>query len=224
MQLPLQFVSFVIGLSLGTLILSAMLRGQWRQYPFVFLYALGDFVTTLLEIQPALKYDTASFAEKRAFVLLYWWDERVMQILLFLLVISMIYQAAAHLESRLLLVGGAIFGILLYAGITYLVDYDPHTKTGVWMNPWLRNLNFSAAILDMGLWALLIGARKKDYKLLMVSGALGIQFTAGAIGQALRYMTHASVQLTAYMITVANLASLYILWQAFRTPAEPKLK
>src|SRR3954469_1082214 len=102
MQLPLQFFSFVIGLTLGTLILSAMLRGQWRQYPFVFLYVMGDFVTTLLEIQPALKYDTAPRAERRAFIRLYWWDERVMQILLFLLVISLIYQAAAHLKSRFL--------------------------------------------------------------------------------------------------------------------------
>jgi protein-S-isoprenylcysteine O-methyltransferase Ste14 len=94
------------------------------------------------------------------------------------------------------------------------------------MTPWFRNLNFSAAILDMGLWALLIGARRKDYRLLMISGALGIQFTAGAIGQAFRQVTHSShssVQVTGYLIAFANLACLYIFWQAFRAPAAPVL-
>ena len=223
MQPALQFVSFVVGVSLFILILSAMLRGQWRQYPFVFLYVLGDLVTTLLEVRPALKKYAASAADRKAFSQLYYWDERVMQVLLFLLVISMIYQASSHLKSRLQLVGGAIVSVLVYAGISYLVAYNPNVTTGKWMNPWLRNLNFIAAILDMGLWALLIGARKKDYKLLMISGALGIQFTAGAIGQALRYVAPAQspVQWTGYLITLANLACLYIFWQAFRTPAEP---
>ena len=111
-------------------------------------------------------------------------------------------------------------GILVFAGITFLIYYDPSTTTGKWMNPWLR-IEFRAAVLDLGLWALLIGARHKDYKLLMVSGALGIQFTADAIGQALRFLSHSptSVQLTGYLISCANLVCLYIFWQAFRSPA-----
>jgi hypothetical protein len=205
------------------MIISAMLRGQWRNYPFVFLYVLGDFVTTLIEIQPGLKIASATVAERRSFAILFNWDERAMQVLVFLLVISLIHRAAAHLKTRNLLVAGSVCGILLFAGITYLVYYDPAVATGKWMNPWLRNLNFSAAILDLGLWALLIGARHKDYRLLMVSGALGIQFTAGAIGQALRYLSHDSVQVTAYLITCANLVCLYIFWQAFRLPIGRKL-
>jgi len=98
-----------------------------------------------------------------------------------------------------------------------------------WITPWLRNLNFSAAILDLGLWALLIGARRKDYTLLLLSGGLGVQFTGNAIGQALRQMTHSSVQLTGYFITLSNLACLYIFWQAFHmrqqeTPGASELK
>jgi len=220
MQPALQFVSFVVGVSLFILVLFAMLRGPWRRYPFVFLYVLGDFVTTLLEVRPAIKYDTISAAEKKSYLILYYWDERVMQVLLFLLVISMIYQASAHLKSRLVLVGGAIVGVLLYAGITFFIYYKPNIQMGLWMTPWRRNLNFSAAILDMGLWALLIGARKKDYRLLMISGALGIQFTAGAIGQAFSYLARSSVHWTGYLIALANLACLYIFWQAFRTPDE----
>jgi len=222
MQLAIQIAAYAIGLPLSVMIISAMLRGQWRNYPFVFLYVVGDFVTTLIEIQPGLNIDSATAAERRSFAILFNWDERAMQVLVFLLVISLIHRAAAHLKTRNLLVAGSVCGILLFAGITFLVYYDPTVATGKWMNPWLRNLNFSAAVLDLGLWALLIGAHHKDYRLLMVSGALGIQFTAGAIGQALRYLSHDSVQVTAYLITCANLACLFIFWQAFRLPVERK--
>jgi len=222
MQLALQLTAYAIGLSLGVRIMSAMLRGQWRDYPFVFLWVMGDFLTPILEIKPGLNYDSSTAAEKKSFALLYWVDERVMQVLVFLLVISLIYRAAAHLKTRNTLVAGAVCAILLFAGLTLFIYYDPNIKTGTWMNPWLRNLNFSAAILDLGLWALLIGARKKDYRLLMVSGALGIQFTVGAIGQAVRYHWHNSVQLTGYLISASNLLCLYILWQVFRLPPVPK--
>jgi len=199
------------------MIMAVLLRGQWKQYPFVFAYVLGDFLTTVLEIRPGLQYESATAQAKRSFVLLYWWDERVMQVLVFLLVISLIYRATAHLKTRNTLLLAVVCGILLFAGITLIIYYDPTVAVGRWMTPWLRNLNFCAAVLDLGLWALLIGAKRKDYRLLMVSGALGIQFTGGAIGQALRQLSHSSVQVTAYFITLSNLACLYIFWQAFRT-------
>jgi hypothetical protein len=152
---------------------------------------------------------------------LYWWNERIMQVLVFLLVISLIYRAAANQKTRHILLLAIICGILLFAGITFFIYYDPGSTTGKWITPWLRNLNFSAAILDLGLWALLIGAPRKDYKLLMVSGALGIQFTGGAIGQAVRQLSHSSVELTAYFIPLSTLLGLFILWMAFRTPSTP---
>ena len=220
MQLALQIASYLIGLSLGLMIMAAMLRGQWKQFPFVFAYVLGDFLTTVLEIQPGLQYEGATAQAKRSFALLYWWNERIMQVLVFLLVISLIYRASAHLKTRHILLAGVVFGILLFAGITLFIYYVPGIATGRWITPWLRNLNFSAAILDLGLWALLIGATRKDYRLLMVSGALGIQFTGGAIGQAVRQISHSSAQVTGYFISLSNLICLFIFWQAFRMPQE----
>ena len=221
MQLALQIAAYLIALPLGLMIMADLLRGQWKQYPFVFAYVLGDFFTTVVEIGPGLQYDGATAQAKRAFTLLYWWNERIMQVLLFLLVISLIYRAGAHLKTRRLLLLGVICGILLFAGITLLIYYNPARGTGRWMTPWLRNLDFCAAILDLGLWGLLIGARRKDYKLLMVSGALGIQFTGGAIGQAVRQLSHSSAQVTGYFISLSTLICLFILWRAFRTPSHP---
>jgi hypothetical protein len=88
------------------------------------------------------------------------------------------------------------------------------------MTRWTRDLNFCAAILDLGLWALLIGSRQKDYKLLLVTGALGIQFTGGAIGQSLRDMAPGIVAAASDFMMIASLARLYIWWQAFRAKPE----
>ena len=216
MQLALQIAAYLIGLSLGLMIIAVMLHGQWKQYPFVFAYVLGDFLTTVVEIRPALQYERLNPQELRSYARLYWWDERIMQALVFLLVISLIYRAAGHLKTRNILMIAVIGGSLLFAGITLLMYYNPAVATGRWMIRWLRNLNFCATILDLGLWALLIAARQKDYKLLMVSGALGIQFTCAAIGQALRQLSTSSSQVTAYVISFSNLLCLYIFWQAFR--------
>jgi hypothetical protein len=89
------------------------------------------------------------------------------------------------------------------------------------MTLWTRNMNFCAAILDLALWATLIRKREKDQRTLMIAGALGLQFTAGAIGQALRDVSHSQVDLSSVIIVSANLICLYIWWQAFRRPYRP---
>ena len=109
-----------------------------------------------------------------------------MQALVFLLVISLVYTASKHLRPRRTLLTAIVCGTVLFAGISFWVEYIPNIAWGRFMTPWTRDLNFGAAVLDLGLWALLISSRQKDYKLLLVTGALGIQFTGGAIGEALR--------------------------------------
>ena len=86
------------------------------------------------------------------------------------------------------------------------------------MTRWTRDMNFCAAVLDLGLWAMLIRTREKDMRILMISGALGIQFTAGAVGQALRDVSNATVNITSVLIVSANLVCLCIWWQTFRDP------
>jgi hypothetical protein len=50
----------------------------------------------------------------------------------------------------------------------------------------------------------------------MITGGLGIQFAGGAIGQALRDMSPAIVMAASDFTVIANLACLYIWWQALR--------
>jgi hypothetical protein len=220
-ELAFQIAAYLVGLSLELAIMVVLLRGQWKRYPFVFAYLIGEFLITVLEIEPSLGYAKATDAERHAFAQLYWVNERILHVLLFLLVISLVYRATAHLGPRRTLLLLVLAGTLLFAGITLLIEFDPRLRPGKWMTPWTRDMNFFAAILDIGLWGALIGARQKDYKLLMISGALGIQVTGEAIGQAVRQMSNSSLvaALTGGFIILANIACLYIWWQAFRLPA-----
>jgi hypothetical protein len=220
MQQALQLCGYLFGVPLELLVIAALLRGDYRRYPFVFLYAVVDLLTTIIEIQPAIAYRSATPAAKKQFALMFWFNERIMQVLVFLLVISLVYIATKHLRPRRTLLTGIICGTLLVAAISFWIHYDPNPPIGRYMTRWTRDLNFCAAILDLGLWALLIGARQKDYKLLLITGALGIQFTGGAIGQSLRDAAPAIVAMANNFLMITNLARLYIWWQAFR--GQPK--
>jgi len=218
MALPLQILGYVAAISLQVLILFAMRGDARRRYPFVFLYVLADLITNLIEIQPNLAHDTGTIEQKRRWLWIYWWDERVMQALLFLMVISLIYVATKPGRQRRTLVTWSVLGSLTFAGISLLLHYNSSVTTGKWMTRWTRDMNFCATVLDLILWATLLSARQRDRRILMISGALGLQFTAGAIGQALRDLSHAAVDMTSILIVAANLSCLFIWWQAFRTP------
>ena len=146
-----------------------------------------------------------------------------MQVLVFLLVISLVYIATKHMRPRRTILAAIICGTVMVASISFLAHYDPHIATGRWMTRFTRDLNFCAAILLVGLWTMLISARQKDYKLLMITGGLGIQFAGGAIGQALRDMSPAIVMAASDFTVIANLARLYIWWQALRVKAKKLL-
>jgi hypothetical protein len=219
-----QFGAYLIGLPLELMVIALLLRGEYKRYPFIFLYVVVDFLTTVIEIPSSLAYFSRTREASRFWAKMFWTNEQIIQVLVFLVVISLVYRATEHLRPRRTLLAGIICGTVLVAGISFLVHYyDSSLGPGPfrYMTPWTRDLNFAAAILSMGLWALLIGSRQKDRKLLLVTGALGIQLTGGAIGQALRDMSPAAVS-SAILIAaneftvITNLMRLYIWWQAFR--------
>jgi len=223
MQFVFQICAILVGLPLQLMVIAAMLRGAYRRYPFVFLYMIVDFLTSALEVRPSLAFSHATLEEQRMFARLYWVDERILQALVFLMVISLVYHATAQFRPRRALLAGIVVGTAVFAAVTFWIHYDSALSPAKWMNPWTRDLNFCAAILDLGLWAVLLGAERKDLALLLVSGGLGLQFTGGAIGQSIRAMSGPVSVAADYFIPLVNICSLYIFWQAFRAaPARAK--
>jgi hypothetical protein len=221
MQAAFQVGAYLLGVPLELMVIAVLLRGEYRRYPIIFLYAAVDLLTSVLEIQPSLAYSSGTPEARHRWAEMFWINEQIMQVLVLVLVISLVYSAAKHLHPRRTLLTELICGTLLVAAISLWAHYDPNSPMGRYMTRWTRDLNFCAAILDLGLWALLIGSKKKDYQLLLVTGGLGIQFAGGAIGQALRDMSPAIVTAASDFTVIASLARVYIWWRAFRGKPQP---
>jgi len=215
-------IGAAVGLVLEVPLIAALLRGAYRRWVFVFIYVIVDFFTSLIELPSAYEYWRGLRLTGTHYATLYWIDETVIQVLVYLVVISLIWGATAPLRSRRPLRTLLVVGAVALAGISLAVHYRP-TTLGFWMAPWIRDLNFSSAILDLGVWALLIGMPRRDPELLLLSGGLGIQFAGIAIGESLQHLATRArsrpLSLTGSMIVViANLLRIYIWWRALRKP------
>jgi hypothetical protein len=138
----------------------------------------------------------------------------------FVVVISLIFRASAHLKSRRPMRVGCVAGAILFVGISLWAHYDPRTTVGLWMTPWTRDLNVGTTILDLALWSLLLTQRRKDDRLLLLSGALGIQFTGSAIGHSLRSLATQHHPWPSVMggelVVLSSLIRVYLWARAFR--------
>jgi hypothetical protein len=221
MDIAIQIVALLLWLPLNLLIVAALLKGEYRRFPFIFAYVIVELLATAAELPAywgALS-NTLPAVNLRNFI--YWMDEAIAQVLIFAVVLSLIYRATSGLKSRKLLRTALILGAVVFATVSLLIHYTPGPKAGIWMTPWTRDLNFCAAILDLALWALLIASREKDHRLLLLSGALGIQFAGEAIGESVRQMamlgqSHRVALLGSTLVVTADIARSYIWWRVFQ--------
>jgi hypothetical protein len=215
MRAVMQYVLWLVALPLELFIIAALIRGLYRKFPFLFTYTLALFLSTVIE----MAVFTASFAgvsltHSRAFY--YWMDQGILQALVYALVISLIYRATAAIRSRAMVRAVLTGAAALFAGGSFLIHYKPHAVVGMWMTLWTRDLSFTSTILDLALWAMLLGSRKKETGLLLLSGGLGIQFTGEAIGRSMRQWLPWTLSPGDVIIAAANIACLWIWWQALR--------
>jgi hypothetical protein len=94
----------------------------------------------------------------------------------------------------------------------------------LWMTNVSRDLNFTAAILDVLLWTILLASRRKDRLLLMISGGLGIKFAGAAVGHSILLLANKSqpiVLIGGLIVVLTYLVSLYVWWEAFRRESPP---
>jgi hypothetical protein len=226
-QFALQVCGYVVGLPLELLIIAALVRGPYKRFPILFAYTIFNFLTTVVEIPAYIAFYSGDRQAQRTRAFYYWLDEGVLFVLLFLVVVTLIWHATAHIRSRRLVRLILIVGPILFASASFLIHYNPNAAVpGEWMTPWTRDLNFVSAVLDLGLWTLLIASREKDRLLLMLSGALGIQFAGEAMGGSIRNLAVAvygrAQQARPLILTgnvlmmAADLVCMYIWWQAFR--------
>ena len=221
MRFTIFLAGVLVGVPLELMIIAGLLRGPYRRFPLVFVYSILNFLATVVEIRTTWAFYMKVVGAEKIFANYWWNDEAVFQVLNYLVVMSLIYQATAELRSRRILRFTLFAGALLFAGASFFIHYSPSLVTGLWMTPWTRDLNFCSAVLDMALWALLIGRKQKDEQVLLLSGGMGVQFAGEAIGGSLRQLAQKdrSILLSrtgSLIMMLSNLVLLFVWWRAFR--------
>ncbi len=201
--------TLAVGVTLEALLVASLLRGAYRRFRVLFVYCLILLLTT--SVEASAFYNPAIYNRT---TLYYWVIDAARQALLFLLVISLVYQAMGASERRDSFRRALVLGALACVLVSLFVTREQ--RIGIWMTQLSRDLGFIAVILNLILWAVLLKSGSPDRTLLMVSGGMGIQMAGKAIGHSLRYLSRATIFAGDLLIVVTHLLCLYVWWQAFR--------
>jgi len=225
MRLVLQGIFWSLGIVFQILVVHALLRGDYKKFFLPFVYSIAVLLVTVGEVSGFTAATQGARDLARNIRLYYWIADAILQVLLFAVVMSLIGRAIEFRGSSPRLRKYLVAGSLGMFVLSYAVHSGPRVQINEWMTLISRDLSFAAAILDLILWFMLIAARRKDTRLLMLSGGLGIQFAGTAVGQSVRYLAmevmgrSRGVALAGgSLVAISNLLCFYIWWQAFRHP------
>jgi hypothetical protein len=212
-RLYLQWGSWVIGLGLQYLVTLALLSGSFREFPVIFGYLLCLVVTTITDILIFL-----DVGQLGRFSTYYWTADLLRETAMYAVVISLIVKVMPNTRRRASLLQLLVLSSVLFWVGSLIVYHDP--RITVWMVRVVRNLSFCSSVSILILWFVLIASEKRDARLLVVTGGLGLQMTGEAIGQSLLQMSHSTV-IPGYLVMVfSHFLCLIIWWRAFRNPSE----
>jgi 4-amino-4-deoxy-L-arabinose transferase-like glycosyltransferase len=210
-----QWALIIAGTVVQVLLIAALVRGSYRDFPFLFAYALASFLATAVEVAAIL--DLMGWS--RYTYKYYWINDAILQILIVFLVFSLMYVSLQENTRRPFVMRMLGLAAVAVASISLAVYWDEPLNRR--MTNVARNLSFGAVLLNMALWMSLIRIRLPDRRVLLISGALGIQMAGQAIGHSLRQLAtpRRSVPLVIagnLVIAVAHVMCLYLWWQVLR--------
>jgi hypothetical protein len=211
LQWPLLLTSLV----LQVIVISALLRGAYRKYPFVFAYSLVLLLTTVVD---AAVWSNVGKVPK-SLAPFYYRNEILRQVLLFVVVVALFDRVLRRMLPQVrvhffLTIAAASAGL-----ISLYVHWVERTDFILSMTRAARDLSFGSVILVLLLWSILISSRIRESQILMLAGGLGLQFTGEAIGQSLRQISQHSLTILwagNLLLVFSHLLRLYVWWEAFR--------
>ena len=208
----------------SVLLISLLIRGNFRRYPLLLVYSIVVLAATVAEVFVLNALGSRSTEYRH----LYMADEVIVDLLLFLMVIVMTYQAMGENPLRakvgrllaVVAIGALCLPFILFRGPIFGLRWFFETS---------QMLNFGGAIMNLALWTALLGNKKRDRLLLSVSAGLGVAVTGAAITYGLIHFSWAAAGIARNLVnlikSVAYLVSLVIwcwtFWP-FRKPKQPK--
>jgi len=187
-----------------------LLRGSYRRYSFLGLYCFVQLAMVGIEGFVFLDSGVNSVLYRN----LYWTTDVVLDLLLFLAIITMTY---AVLEgSPLKPAMGKALGVVVAAALLLPFALFSNPFSSYWFNHTSQMLSFGAAIMDLVLWTAILSQRKRDSRLLTLSAGLGVAATGVAISYGIEMVWPARWELSNVFMSVTHVASLVIWCWAFR--------
>jgi hypothetical protein len=162
---------------LQALLCFLLLRDFQKPYFILILYSGVQLATSALELAI---YFNGSNLNSTLYTRIYWSDEILLDLLLFLLVIVLTFQATEGSPIRPA-VGKLLAVVVCLALVLPFVILHPPLFKVRWFNGTSQMLNFGGAIMNLALWTALIGSKRRDSRLLTVSAGLGVMVTGAAI-------------------------------------------
>jgi hypothetical protein len=206
----LQWSLWAVGLTLQYLVTQALIAGPFRQFTVVFAYILCLIITTLTDI--LMSFDMGNLS--RIYFRYYWTADLLRESALYAVVISLVLHAMPDGRRRAALVRILVLvAILFWIGSIVMYQEPNLNKTMVKV---VRNLSFCSAVATLVLWFVLIASEKRDTRLLVITGGLGLQMTGEAIGQSLRQISKQTNLIGGLTMVFAHFLCLYIWWRAFQ--------
>jgi hypothetical protein len=195
------------------LVILLLLGGSFRKYPLILAYCVIQLILTACEYH---------YIRSTHYVTLYWTDEIVLNLLLFLMVIAFTYRALGDSPLRWAM-GKALAAVcVIVMALPFVIFKGPPFQKTQWFNHTSQLLSFGAAILNLGLWSALVANRKRDPQLLAVSTGLGIAVTGAAISYGVRgYLAANHLWIPDAFMGFTFVASMVIWCWAFRPRSTP---
>jgi hypothetical protein len=213
------YAQSVLSVVLQVVLLFFLLQGSVRRYFILFLYSIVYLVTSLVEV---LVFRSGG-KESPLYTRVYWTDEIVLDLLLFLMVIVLTYRATEGSPLRGAV--GKILTVVVVAALAlpFILIQGP-IFSGSWFNVTSQFLNFGGLILNLALWSALIGSKRRDTQLLTVSAGLGVSVAGAAITYGVRHWLHPGPLMQAVDIfgVIAHIAGVAIWCWAFRPAARAR--
>ena len=170
-----------------------LLRGAFRQYPFFLAFCCTEILIVVGE--GLAFYSAGGVGEKSTlYAYVYWTGDLIHDLMLFLLVITLTYRTLESSPMRP--ATGRVLTIIGVAAVALpFVLFHPYF-TSRWFGHASQLLSLGAAFMNLLLWTAIVGTKKRDPQLLIVSAGVGIAVTGLAIyyGLVLEFMSSRSVR------------------------------
>jgi len=217
-----------VDVALQVFLLFLLFRGPFRRYVGLLVYSVAVLGATGIE-SVVRRFSPNDLALYRK---VYWSDEVIVDLLLFLLVILLTNLALEGNPLRAKM-SRILAGIVVAALVLPFVFFNPplsaspthwNAAWGRWFNSTSQMLNFGAAIMNLALWSALLTSRRRDSQLLTVTIGVGVAVAGQAIGFGIRhYIPQGSswLELPDLFMSLTHVLSVFLWCSAFRSQPSP---